>query len=99
MKLSQCLLAVAAATAVSTALAQAPAKAAICQSCHGQGGAKPLMSAYPKLAGQNVDYLKSALHAYKDGKRGGGMAAVMSPQAAGLSDAEIDELADYFSKQ
>lgn len=97
--LAQSLLALTAIAAVSSAFAQAPAKAAICQSCHGANGAKPIMASYPKLAGQNKDYLKNALHAYKDGKRGGGMAAVMAPQAASLSDAEIDELADYFSKQ
>ncbi|KXS51266.1 MAG: cytochrome c, class I, partial [Marinobacter sp. T13-3] len=26
-------------------------KAAVCTSCHGQGGAKPIMGSYPKLSG------------------------------------------------
>lgn len=102
MRLPQSILvlaAVAVAAAASTTFAKAPAKAAICQSCHGPDGAKPIMSTYPRLAGQNKDYLKNALHAYKDGKRGGGMSAVMSPQAASLSDADIDALATFFSKQ
>ncbi|MBK8455442.1 MAG: c-type cytochrome [Thiofilum sp.] len=27
-----------------------------CITCHGENGSKPLIPAYPKLAGQNADY-------------------------------------------
>lgn len=80
-------------------LADAPAKAALCSACHGPSGNKPIMDAYPKIGGQNKAYIVSALKAYKDGGRKGGMAAVMAAQSKSLSDAEIEELANYFSAQ
>lgn len=79
--------------------AEAPAKAAICKACHGEAGAKPLMDAYPKLAGQNAAYLESALKSYRSGERKGGMSAVMAGQAKALSDEDIKALAAYYSAQ
>ena len=78
---------------------QAPAKEAQCRACHGDKGGAPLMDAYPKLQGQNKTYLVSALKSYKEGKRTGGMSAVMTGQAKMLSDDDINALADYYSKQ
>ena len=52
---------------------------------------------YPNLAGQNKEYLVAALKAYKTKQRSGGMAAVMQAQAAGLSDADMENLAEYYS--
>lgn len=77
----------------------APAKAALCASCHGAGGLQPIMGLYPKIGGQNKEYLVSSLKAYKLGQRTGGMAPVMASQTQTLTDADIDLLADYFSKQ
>ncbi|MGK0338605.1 MAG: cytochrome c553 [Candidatus Azotimanducaceae bacterium] len=54
---------------------------------------------YPKINGQNKAYLIQVLTAYKKGDRKGGMAAVMTAQAAMLSDADIIELAEYYSSQ
>ncbi|WMS86763.1 c-type cytochrome [Pleionea litopenaei] len=79
--------------------AEAPAKEAVCKACHGEGGKKPLMGAYPKLAGQNKEYLVSSLKAYRDGQRQGGQSAVMTGQAKMLSDDDINALAEYYSKQ
>lgn len=81
------------------AVADVPAKEAMCRSCHGAAGAKPIMPAYPKLAGQNKEYLIAAIKAYRDGSRKGGMAAVMAASAMGLSDADIESLAGYYSSQ
>nr|WP_298249061.1 cytochrome c [uncultured Halomonas sp.] len=70
-------------------------KIAACVACHdaeGQGSA----GIYPNLAGQSVAYLESALKAYREGQRAGGMAAVMTPQAANLSDQDIADLAAYY---
>ena len=72
------------------------AKAAICASCHGANGIAT-MPAYPNLAGQNEAYLVSALKAYRDKQRNGGMASIMQMQATTLSDADIDNLAAYFA--
>jgi cytochrome c553 len=87
------------ALTLESAFAQAPAKAAVCVACHGVGGAKPLTPNYPKLNGQNKAYLADSLKAYRSGDRKAGLAAIMAGQAAGLSDADINELAEYYSKQ
>ena len=72
------------------------AKSAVCAVCHGANGisAAPI---YPNLKGQKEAYLASSLKAYKASQRKGGMAAIMNPQAAALSDADIDNLAAYYS--
>lgn len=82
----------------SLSFAAAPAKEATCRACHGVEGAKPLVPNYPKLNGQNKAYLVDALKAYKNGGRTGGTASMMKGIAAGLSDAEMNELAEYYSK-
>ena len=85
--------------ASSSVYAAVPAKEMVCRACHGKGGAKTLIPSYPKLNGQNKDYLVQVLTAYKKGERKGGMAAVMAGQAAMLSYAEIVALAEYYSSQ
>lgn len=87
------------ALSFESAFAQAPAKAAMCVACHGVGGAKPLAPNYPKLNGQNKAYLVDSLKAYRSGDRKAGLAAIMAGQAAALSDEDIEQLADYYSKQ
>ena len=72
------------------------AKSAVCAACHGAAGISAIPT-YPNLAGQNEAYLVSSLKAYKAKQRSGGMAAVMQAQAAGLSDADIENLAAYYS--
>jgi len=74
----------------------APAKAAVCASCHGADG-HAVIPMYPSLAGQNELYLVSSLKAYKTKQRNGGLSVVMQPQAAALTEAEINELAKYYS--
>ena len=74
---------------------EAPAfdKAATCTACHGQNGigASPV---WPTLAGQHEDYIVHALNQYRDGTR---KDPVMSPMAAPLTDADVKQLAAYFS--
>ena len=72
------------------------AKSAVCAACHGKAGVATIKM-YPNLAGQNKEYLVSSLKAYKMNQRTGGMAGVMQAQAAGLSDADMDNLAEYYS--
>lgn len=71
-------------------------KVATCAACHGTDGigTAPI---YPNLAGQKATYLENALKAYRDGQRGGAMAAMMTPQAKGLSDEDIADIAAYYS--
>ena len=72
------------------------AKAAVCAACHGQNGLAQIPT-YPNLAGQNEQYLVSAITAYKNKQRSGGQAAIMQGQATGLSDEDIANLAAYYA--
>ncbi len=72
------------------------AKSAVCAACHGANGIAAVPT-YPNLAGQNEAYLVSAMKAYKNKQRNGGMAVVMQGQAAALSDTDIENLAAYYA--
>jgi len=71
------------------------AKSTTCAGCHGADGVSTV-SSFPKLAGQNRDYLYHALKDYKTGKRKN---PIMAGQVEALSDADMLDLAMYFSKQ
>ena len=73
-------------------------KNAMCQGCHGIAGfrmAFPEVLSVPKLGGQNVEYLTSALKAYRAGDRAN---TNMKAIAASLSDQDIADLAAYYAK-
>lgn len=67
-----------------------------CIDCHGPDGNEPLDPTYPRIGGQYADYLAHALLKYRDGDR---EHALMSQQAAGLSDQQIADLAAYFASR
>ncbi|MDV2078594.1 c-type cytochrome [Marinobacter xestospongiae] len=67
-----------------------------CQSCHGQGGAQPMMGNYPKLAGMGEVYLTRQLKHIQDGTRN---IPEMAGQLNGLSDQNLQDLAAYFDQQ
>ena len=69
------------------------AKAKTCAGCHGASGISN-NPAWPNLAGQKDAYLIKAMKAYRDGTRKDPM---MSPMAKNLSDADIANLAAYYS--
>lgn len=76
------------------AVAELPGKAkyAACAACHGnqgQGGIGPM------LAGKSVDYIVGRLNAYRAGETVGAQSSLMWGQAAGLSDTDIADLAEY----
>jgi len=71
-------------------------KSASCAACHGANGIATI-DIYPNLAGQNKGYLISSMKAYRDKQRSGGMAAVMVPMVAALSDDDINNLAAYYN--
>jgi cytochrome c553 len=73
-------------------------KITMCAACHGLTGKSPA-SIYPHLAGQWAAYLESSLKAYRAGERTGGMSAMMTPQAAALTDQDIADIAAYYSAQ
>ena len=82
--------------AIGEQLANAKGKATgqSCIDCHGPDGNAPIDASYPKLGGQYADYLAHALHQYRKGER---QHALMTPQAAALSDQDIADLAAFFA--
>lgn len=70
-------------------------KAQTCIGCHGPGGNSsiPLI---PSLSGQPKQFIISALFQFREGKR---VNAQMSPFATALSNADLNDLAAYFSAQ
>ncbi|MDX1539135.1 cytochrome c [Arsukibacterium sp.] len=74
---------------------QGQLKAYSCAACHGRNGISSHPN-YPSLAGRSATELASALTAYRTGER---KHALMTPQARGLADADINALAYYFSLQ
>ncbi|HMK87874.1 MAG TPA: cytochrome c [Steroidobacteraceae bacterium] len=66
-----------------------------CASCHGADGRSIVMPQYPKIGGQNAEYVVNALKAYRDGRRQGTYAEIMKEVAKQLSDSDIENLAAY----
>lgn len=71
------------------------AKSATCAACHGADG-NSLAPTFPKIAGQGERYLIKQIKDIRDGNR---QVPSMAPFVAGLSDADIADLAAYFSAQ
>jgi cytochrome c553 len=67
----------------------------ICAGCHGREGQG--QGNFPKLAGQSAEQIAGKLRDYKAGKTLGAQTAIMAPNAANLSDADIDALAQYIA--
>ena len=75
-------------------VAAGQAKAGICAGCHGpdgNGGADPT---WPKLAGQDPDYIAKQLADFKSGAR---KDPIMSGMAAPLSATDMKNLGAYFA--
>ena len=64
-----------------------------CARCHGIDGLGRGTGAFPKLAGQRVEYLSSSLLAYARGERHSG---IMEPVSAGLGADDIRTIAEYY---
>ena len=65
-----------------------------CAACHGADG-NGTNAQYPRLAGQYHDYLARALQEYKTGER---QNAIMQGFVKTLSEADIQELANYYQQ-
>ncbi|HEY8355608.1 MAG TPA: c-type cytochrome [Methylophilaceae bacterium] len=68
--------------------------AASCAACHGTNGNS--VGGTPVLAGLNADHFIRQMQAFRSGERA---STVMHRHAKGLTDTEIRELADHFSRQ
>jgi cytochrome c553 len=88
------LLSMLALFATGAFAAAPPARLGLCAACHGADGHARIPGA-PNLAGQNYQYLMNALHAYKSGARD---VAVMRAATGPLSEAELQQLARWYSQ-
>ena len=69
-----------------------------CSGCHSPNGSGIEAAGYPRLSGQNAEYVVKQLTAYRDGERDGGQnASIMMDVAAKLTDQEIKAVASYVS--
>ena len=69
--------------------------AEVCAACHGPGG-NSTNPAAPSLAGQPAQFLAMELYQFREGNR---KDPQMSPMAANLTNADMNDLAAYFSAQ
>ena len=67
-----------------------------CAACHGQEGQG--MGVFPKLAGQNADYISQRLYAYQNRETIGNMSSTMWAQAGMLSDNDIETLSKFIEE-
>jgi len=67
----------------------------LCAACHGEGG-NSVNPAVPSLAQQPAQFISTSLFMFREGNR---QDPQMSPMAANLSNADMNELAAHFSKQ
>ena len=71
------------------------AKSKPCVVCHGADG-NSASAEFPRLAGQQADYMVKALKDYKSGLRKN---PIMAPLAASLSVRDMEDLAAFYSRQ
>jgi sulfide dehydrogenase cytochrome subunit len=65
-----------------------------CSNCHGTTGTAK--GAMPSLAGLQKPYIIEQMVAFRDGKR---PSTIMTQIAKGYTDQQIEQVADYFSRQ
>lgn len=82
-----------AAPAHAQPAAPAPLLAQGCIGCHGQSGAG--RGSVPKIAGFGRDLFVAQWNAFRKNER---PATIMNRVASGYTDAEVAQLADYFSQ-
>jgi cytochrome c len=70
-----------------------------CATCHGMDANTPIMPVYPRLAGQNSQYLYDQMKAIKDGTRTNGQSAAMKPMMMNVSEEEMKIIADWIAGQ
>lgn len=72
-------------------------KTKTCFTCHGKDGKTPIMSSYPKIAGQNEVYSLQQMRDIQSGARANGMSAGMKGVMHLVTDEEMEALAKYIS--
>ena len=70
-------------------------KAEVCAACHGPAG-NSVNPAVPSIAGQPAQFISTELFLFREGTR---KDPQMSPIAAGLSNGDLSDLAEYFAAE
>jgi cytochrome c553 len=95
VKLIALALALAAAAAHAQENAVARNLAATCASCHGTDG-RSVTQEVASLAGLPKEHIAAQMKAFREGTR---PSTIMQQLAKGYSDAQIELVADYFSRR
>jgi len=93
LRIAAAALALVAGTAGAADAGAGKQKAALCEACHGPEG-NSVIPANPSIAGQPEQFLTTALYFFREGNR---KDPQMSPIAAPLSNADMNDLAAYFT--
>jgi cytochrome c553 len=89
----------AAPATVPVAPPASPAAYAKCKGCHGADGKTKALGKSAVIAGQDKAALITSMNEYKAGtKNVAGMGTLMKAQAAPMSDADIEAVAEYLSQ-
>ena len=72
-------------------------KTKTCIACHGADGKAPILPTYPKLAGQNEQYLLAQMKDIKSGARNNGQTAAMKGVMHLVSDDEMAQIAQWLA--
>ena len=70
-----------------------------CVACHGKGAKAPILPQYPKLAGQNAEYLLKQILDFQKGKRTNDAYSTMTNAVTSLSEDDAKALAYWLSVQ
>ncbi|MES9870837.1 MAG: c-type cytochrome [Sedimenticola sp.] len=66
-----------------------------CIACHGAQGREPVMTEYPKIAGQNAAYMVAQMKDIKSGSRDNSHAVAMTNMMHMISDEEMAAVAEW----
>jgi cytochrome c553 len=83
------------ALCASAAAQTPPQRLGLCASCHGERGIATA-NALPNLAGQNLDYLRSAIEQYRSGARD---VAAMRAAIGMVGKSELDDILQWYALQ
>ena len=95
MKVAAAFVFAALTSASHAGLEEGRVKAQVCVGCHGADG-NSLIPEIPSLAGQPRQFIVTALYMFREGRR---QSPQMTPFADKLSNADLNDLAQYFSSQ
>lgn len=93
------LLCLALTTGVAAGAQDGPTlyKEKTCMSCHGEDAKTPILPAYPKLAGQNAEYLFQQLQDIKNSVRKNSMTVAMAGIMQNVNEEEMRILSDWLA--